>query len=430
MIPRLLKLTLLFFQFISISPCSCAALVTKYSSVSQKRSDFNSGTLCRINRASKHVAKMLPVDVSEMQSDTSISDPDYIDAAPRIRFLDVPVPQTIALSGTATVSYIYWKAKPKSQAFQRSTPTLPILLIPGFDSSVLEFRRIGPKLASEGVDVYAVDLLGFGFTQFENIRDFSAEAKVTTLKQFWKTLHAEDDYATSDYSRNFVVAGASLGGAAAIELAASSVSGGGNNLDNPVKGMVLIDAQGFVDGVGPMASLPTPLAKLGIQVLKSLPLRNSANQMSYFDRESFATDDALKIGRLHCLRPGWENAMLNYMLSGGFSPSKKVSQCEMPTLVLWGRQDGILNGEELAPRFLSELPKAQLRWVEECGHVPHLEQPLVTAQQIAEFLKTDELINKSNQQIFNIPSLTSVKVGAISWIQNITSDVLLPKPMK
>jgi pimeloyl-ACP methyl ester carboxylesterase len=194
--------------------------------------------------------------------------------------------------------------------------------------------------------------------------------------------------------------------------------------------MVLIDAQGFVDGVGPMASLPTPLAKLGIQVLKSLPLRNSANQMSYFDRESFATDDALKIGRLHCLRPGWENAMLNYMLSGGFSPSKKVSQCEMPTLVLWGRQDGILNGEELAPRFLSELPKAQLRWVEECGHVPHLEQPLVTAQQIAEFLKTDELINKSNQQIFNIPSLTSVKVGAISWIQNITSDVLLPKPMK
>jgi len=351
---------------------------------------------------------MVPVDVSEMQSDTSISDPDYIDAAP----------------------YIYWKAKPKSQAFQRSTPTLPILLIPGFDSSVLEFRRLGPKLASEGVDVYAVDLLGFGFTQFENIRDFSAEAKVATLKQFWKTLHAEEYYANTDYSRNFVIAGASLGGAAAIELAASSVSGGGNNMDNPIKGMVLIDAQGFVDGVGPMANLPTPLAKLGIQVLKSLPLRNSANQMSYFDKESFATDDALKIGRLHCLRPGWENAMLNYMLSGGFSPSKKVSQCNMPTLVLWGRQDGILNGEELTPRFLSELPKAQLRWIEECGHVPHLEQPLVTAQQIAEFLKTDELINKSNQQIFNIASLTSVKVGAISWIQNITSDVLLTKLMK
>jgi hypothetical protein len=35
---------------------------------------------------------------------------------------------------------------------------------------------------------------------------------------------------------------------------------------------------------------------------------------------------------------------------------------------------------------VEELPNAQLRWIEECGHVPHLEQPEETAEAIASFL--------------------------------------------
>ncbi|HEY9300791.1 MAG TPA: alpha/beta hydrolase, partial [Phormidium sp.] len=40
----------------------------------------------------------------------------------------------------------------------------PILLIHGFDSSVFEFRRLLPLLAAEN-ETWAVDLLGFGFTE-------------------------------------------------------------------------------------------------------------------------------------------------------------------------------------------------------------------------------------------------------------------------
>ncbi|MEH2271760.1 MAG: alpha/beta fold hydrolase, partial [Nostoc sp.] len=39
----------------------------------------------------------------------------------------------------------------------------PILLIHGFDSSVLEFRRLLPLLSGDN-ETWAVDLLGFGFT--------------------------------------------------------------------------------------------------------------------------------------------------------------------------------------------------------------------------------------------------------------------------
>ena len=97
-----------------------------------------------------------------------------------------------------------------------------------------------------------------------------------------------------------------------------------------VRGTILIDDQGFVDGIGPMSFLPVPLARTGIKVLKSVPLRNSANKMSYFDPDTYATDDALQVGRLHCLRDGWEDGMLGFMQSGGFRPKERNSLSATP----------------------------------------------------------------------------------------------------
>lgn len=267
-------------------------------------------------------------DLTFVQPDTSsIEEEACREAAARMRRVPVPISETISPSGYVGISYVHWPAQGKR------TSSLPLVLIHGFDSSCLEYRRLGSRLADRGVETYAVDLLGWGYSQLENVLDFSARAKVEALNGFVETVLG---------GRQFCVAGASLGGAASIELASV----------NPdlCRGLILIDAQGFVDGVGPMASLPKPLAQVGVQVLKSIPLRSSANQMSYFDKETFATDEAVTIGRLHCLREGWNDALVNFMLSGGFSPSQKVATIEAPSLVLWGRQDGILDGAEFATK--------------------------------------------------------------------------------
>jgi len=138
-----------------------------------------------------------------------------------------------------------------------------------------------------GHDTYAVDMLGWGFSERlgQYVKGgFSADAKRDALYSFWR-----DEM----QGEPVVLAGASLGGAAAIEFAAAH--------PHAVAGMVLIDAQGFVDGVGMLSKLPDPLARLGIQILKSRPLRRMANDMSYADPR-FATEDAMRIGRLHTLR--------------------------------------------------------------------------------------------------------------------------------
>ena len=41
-----------------------------------------------------------------------------------------------------------------------------------------------------------------------------------------------------------------------------------------------------------------------LQVLQSVPLRSWANQMAYYDKQTLATEDAMRIGRLHTFLPG------------------------------------------------------------------------------------------------------------------------------
>lgn len=319
-------------------------------------------------------------------NDGEISEQLCTDAANKMKRAMVPVSKEVSDTGYVGISFIHFQAEKKSN--NNNQKTLPLLLVHGFDSSALEYRRLGPQLAKLGVDVYCVDLLGWGYTQLDDVNSFSAKAKVEALKGFWQTVGGNGEV---------VVGGASLGGAAVIEFAAQNLSSVNKDEDSTeddqgfVRGTVLIDAQGFVDGIGPMSFLPAPLARAGIKVLKSVPLRDSANQMSYFDPATYATEDALKVGRMHCMRDGWEDSMLSFMQSGGFRPKEKVSQIDVPSLVLWGRQDGILEGKEFANKFIESMPNAQLQWVEECGHVPHLEQPEVTAQYILDFLQSEEV---------------------------------------
>ena len=247
----------------------------------------------------------------------------------------VPVSDTVTPEGEVGISYVKWAAEGKKAS------SVPLFLVHGFDSSCLEYRRLGSQMAARGIDTYAVDLLGWGYTQLEGVSSFSAAAKIEALKSFITEVTGGDG--------PYCIAGASLGGASAIELAAAD--------PDSCQGLVLIDAQGFTDGVGPMATLPRPLAELGVQVLKSNPLRSFANQISYFDPETFATDDAVRVGRLHCLQDGWSDALVSFMLSGGFSPSQKVGKINIPTLVLWGRQDGILEGKEFADKVRMILGK-------------------------------------------------------------------------
>jgi pimeloyl-ACP methyl ester carboxylesterase len=194
---------------------------------------------------------------------------------------------------------------------------VPIVLLHGFDSSCLEFRRLAPLLNDQR-DVYAVDILGWGFNEMRDVKDVSPTAKMEHLRCFIKQI----------VGGKCIVIGASLGGALAITLAAES--------PELVEKVVLIDAQGFIDGKGP-SDIPDGLARFGVNILKSWPLRMYANTIAYSDGK-YATWDAMLVGRLHCLVNSWEVSSVKFLKSGGFVMSSLVSKVKQPALVIWGAQ--------------------------------------------------------------------------------------------
>jgi len=292
---------------------------------------------------------------------TALEEPAAIEMARRAKQVSVDVPGRARPVMTSCVG---------SPAPAGGEANAPFVLLHGFDSSCLEYRRLFPMLA-ERAETWAVDLLGWGFTDAGDagIGDYSPEAKRAHLYAFWK----------QEIGRPITLVGASLGGAAAIDFATAH--------PECVERLVLVDAQGFIEGLGPMGMMPRPVALAGVNILKTKMLRNAANQMAYSDRGTFATEDAMRVGQLHTFQPQWADATLSFMKSDGYKVAKRVSTISQRTLVLWGRDDEILD-PKYARRFAEEVPNSELRWVEKCGHVAHLEQPAVMRDALFEFAET------------------------------------------
>jgi pimeloyl-ACP methyl ester carboxylesterase len=242
----------------------------------------------------------------------------------------------------------------------------PILLIHGFDSSVMEFRRLLPLLAAEN-ETWAVDLLGFGFTDRLVNVDFSPKGIKTHLYYFWKSM----------INQPVILVGASMGGAAAMDF----------TLDYPdvVQKLVLLDSAGLSGGSSLSKFMFPPLGYLATEFLRNLKVRDRISQTAYKNK-ILASPDALLCGALHLQMPNWSQALIAFTKSGGYAAFrwKKLAQIVQPTLILWGDADKIL-GTADAKRFNRAIPHSKLIWIQDCGHVPHLEQPQVTAGHILQF---------------------------------------------
>lgn len=46
------------------------------------------------------------------------------------------------------------------------------------------------------------------------------------------------------------------------------------------------------------------------------------SKAAYYDKPTYATKDAVRVGRLHTFLPGWMEANVAFMRSGGYSVSR------------------------------------------------------------------------------------------------------------
>jgi pimeloyl-ACP methyl ester carboxylesterase len=275
--------------------------------------------------------------------------------------IQVVLPQEKIPIATA---YVHQPATPSAL-----TPTAasiaPIVLLHGFDSSLLEFRRLLPCLVPDR-DIWAIDLLGFGFTEYSSslaINPFTIRQHLHAVWQTW-------------INQPIVLVGASMGGAVAIDFALK--------YPNCVQSLVLIDTVGLSGNfpIGPF--LGSPLLDWSVEWLsfrKQMALQ-LAQLLPWTDS---GLVDAVRCGLVHQEMPDWRRAIAAFTRSGGYSfCPEHLAELQTPTLILWGESDDML-GTADADRFQQAIPNSELHWIA-AGHVPHFEKPHYVADRIHQFL--------------------------------------------
>jgi pimeloyl-ACP methyl ester carboxylesterase len=290
-------------------------------------------------------AEFLPSSV------TQLSEPTAIALAQSIKRQSIATPPS---KQPVATSYIH-----------QGTGGTPILLLHGFDSSVLEFFRVIPLLAAQN-ETWAVDLLGFGFTERVAGTPFSPLAIRTHLYSFWKTLISEP----------VILVGASMGGATAIDFTLT--------YPNCVKQLVLINSVGY-SGSFPIGQfLFPPLDFLAMEWWRFLKLQTLANAKAEPNRDA-AYLDALLGATLPLEMPGWYESILTFTKTGGYSLSEEqIAKIDKPTLILWGELDNFLSKGD-GERFNKAIAHSVLHIIKGCGHAPQFEQPEAIARHILAF---------------------------------------------
>lgn len=242
----------------------------------------------------------------------------------------------------------------------------PLLLLHGFDSSLLEYRHIYSLLAAQR-ETWALDTLGFGFTDRPSNLAYNPEAIKEHLYCFWRKM----------INRPMVLMASSMGGATAIDFAIS--------YPQAVEKLVLMNSVGYSGSFYLGKLLFDPFDRLGVEFLRQRKVQALfwGKNLGLIDLKM---EDVLRCAILPSLMPNWEIAIKSFTRSGGYYDlENKIHLVTQPTLVLWGDGDEVL-GTSAAVKFKQAIANSRLIWLPGVGHTPHYEQPLIVAKHVLNFI--------------------------------------------
>jgi len=232
----------------------------------------------------------------------------------------------------------------------------PVLMLHGFDSCHLEFRRLVPLLQNDH-SLVIPDLYGFGFCPRHGEQPVNPEVVLQHLAALLGALPSDQPVG---------VIGASMGGSVAMELA--------RRHPDRINKLLLLSPAGL-DGK-PMP-VPPLLDQLGVWFLGQPGVRKGLCRQAFADPDACVGEPELEIASLHLKVPGWARSLSAFARSGGFADCGTPLPAQ-PLRVLWGNQDRILRKPQ--KQAAQQLLGSRLEEVDQCGHLPHLDQ----AERVAE----------------------------------------------
>ena len=231
-----------------------------------------------------------------------------------------------------------------------------VMLLHGFDSCFLEYRRLTPFLQKKN-KLIIPDLYGFGFCP----RSIGSRYG---FKYLIEHLNSVLNYFSK--SQPIGIIGASMGGALALELARQ----------NPkrINKLLLLSPAGLA---GKNPKIPWPLNHLGAYFLSQPFVRRGLCRQAFADPTNSVGPAEEQIASIHLKVPGWQSSLAKFAAEGGVSNcgSPKPTQ---PLKIILGKHDRIIpNNEKKDTRTLYS---KSIQMATNSGHLPHLEEPKLVAE--------------------------------------------------
>ena len=243
-----------------------------------------------------------------------------------------------------------------------------VLLLHGFGSSLQTWDAWGQGLANE-YRMVRLDIAGFGLTGPAEPGDYSDEADVQRL------LAVVDQLGLP----RMTVVGHSMGGRLAWHFAAAH--------PQRVDKLVLIAPDGFPDPQAKSDRTYDVPAWMGVARYALPRWMIKKGVASAYADPSRLDDDTARRYQDMLLAPGVRQAVLARMAqTRNRDPLPWLQRLTMPTLLLWGAQDGMIPAEN-SMDYQRAMPHAQRVVMPDVGHLPHEEQPQRSLQAVRDFLQ-------------------------------------------
>ena len=292
---------------------------------------------------------------------------------------------------TKSIPGTYWQWRGNSIYYvcagEKQSNRPPLLLVHGFGASTDHWRKNIAQL-QQNFQVWAIDLLGFGR---------SAKPSQEYSGNLWREqLH---DFITQVIGKPAVLAGNSLGGYAALCVAAE--------YPQSVAGLILLNSAGpfsDTDTQSPQKTSPNYIGKLIRSILlqpwasfllfqyvrRRSVIRKTLEKV-YLDRSAITEQLIEDIYRPSCDQGAAKVFNAVFRTPQGEKIDILLSKMECPLLMLWGEGDPWINAKAKGNQFRQYYPQLREYYLN-AGHCPHDEIP----EQVNNLI-TDWVLSVSDQ---------------------------------
>jgi len=253
-------------------------------------------------------------------------------------------------------------------------PSLPLLvLLHGFGDSFMTWDGWVRELKSR-FHIISLDFPGHGLTRAPQGSRLKAEGLADFVDAFAATLALP----------KFAVAGNSMGGGAAWQLAVRH--------PQRIDALILVDAAGFANDKPPsdvplaFKILRYPIGRAVLSKIDNRPLIENGLKTDVFDK-SLITPALVDRFAEFQRAPGHRAILMSIDMGAPARPTAElVSTIKVPTLILWGENDPLIE-PAAAKKFAAAIPGAKLITYAKVGHLPQIEIPQRSAADAADFLR-------------------------------------------